>query len=291
MFGGTSSHSFKICILKLEWGSIFKTTACFFWSPLFMLQQSVLTLEVLVSGVWCCLGSRQNKAKTFLLLILTWKGPLYPETVRGIPSSVSKECSATLVDVYSRDKVACSVLHPMSGFQTLLQILPHGTAIALSAFPPIWGFLLLHLYIFPCWKSIPPPPCPFLTVRYSMLPHNDEETLLPVTFPGVPSCFSGDILNSFWIVPHTLGCVAASSVPAVRIISSLVQKGLCSYVIVGLVSVPVSQWKQRIEGVLNQTCCLSATASESVNLILPYTWTPEKTWLLKGTHGFLKGIG
>lgn len=158
--------------------------------------------------------------------------------------------------------------------------------------------LLFHLFgvsfsyictYFPAGKVFPAP-CPFLSIRYSMLPHNDEETLLPVTFPGVPSCFSGDILNSFWIVPHTLGCVAASSVPAVRIISSLVQKGLCSYVIVGLVSVPVSQWKQKIEGVLNQTCCLSATASESVNLILPYTWTPEKTWLLKGTHGFLKGI-
>jgi len=65
--------------------------------------------------------------------------------------------------------------------------------------------------------------------------------------------------------------VAASSVPAVRITCSLVQKGLCSYLIVGLVSVPVSQWKQKIEGVLNPMCYLPAADSASVNVTLTYT--------------------
>lgn len=204
---------------------------------------------MLVSGVWHCFWSCQNKAKTFLLLILTWRGSLYPETVRGIPS-VNKECGATLVDVCSREVVTCSVPCPMSSFQSLCsRPCLMAQQLLCLLFHLLRGFLLLHMYLFPCWKScLFLSPLPFLIVRCSMLPHNGVETLLPVTFPGVPSCFSRNILNSFWIVPHTLGCVAASSVTAVQIICSLVQKGLRSYLKVGLVSVPVSQWKQNRGG-------------------------------------------
>lgn len=171
--------------------------------------------------------------------------------------------------------------------KSLLQVLPHGTAIVLSALPPVQGFpplIYVHTSLLEKMLSFFFFSRPHLSLQCSMLPHNGEENLLPVTFPGVPCCFSGDILNSFWIVPCTLGCVAASSIPAVRIICSLVQKGVCSYLTVGLVSVPMSQWKQKIEGVLNQSCCLS------VNLTLPYTKKSENTWLLKGTQWFLKRI-
>lgn len=58
----------------------------------------------------------------------------------------------------------------------------------------------------------------------------------------------------------------------------LVQKGLCSYLIVGLVSMPVSQCKQKIQGVLNPICCLPATACEYVNLTLTYIMNIRKKW-------------
>lgn len=134
----------------------------------------------------------------------------------------------------------------------LLQILPHATAVASSTFPPIQRFCpLTYLHISMLEKLSVCFPPPFLTVRCNIQPYDSEETLHTVTFSGVPSCLNGDVLNSFWIVPHTSECVAASSIPAVRIICSLVQKGLCSYLIMALVSVLVSQWKQKIEGVLN----------------------------------------
>lgn len=89
--------------------------------------------------------------------------------------------------------------------KSLLQILPHGTAIALSAFPPIQWFSPLTYVHISLLEKLSPPPL-FLTVRCSMLPHNGEETLLPVTFPGVFSCFSEDILNSLTCPSHSGMC-------------------------------------------------------------------------------------
>lgn len=252
-----------------------------------MLWQSALMLEVLVSGVWRCFGSCQNKAKTVLLLLLTWKGPLYPETGRGIPSSVNKERSATLIDLCSRDEAACSVPHPMSSFQSLCSrsclMVQQLLCLLFHLFS---GFLLLHMYIFPCWKSCLPPRSSLLSGAVCC--HTMVKRLCSQLHFRVSSLASVRTSWILWLVPHTLGCVAASSVPAVRIICSLVQKGLCSYLIVDL-SVPVSQWKQKIEGVLNQMCCLSA--GESVNLTLTYTmniWknlaSERHTWSSEGNR-------
>lgn len=82
--------------------------------------------------------------------------------------------------------------------KSLLQMVLHVRAIVLSAFPPIQGFpSLTHVHISLLEKLSFFVSPSFFTVRCSMLPHNGEEMLLPVKFPGVPSCFSGDVLNSF----------------------------------------------------------------------------------------------
>lgn len=162
------------------------------------------------------------------------------------------------------------MLHTMSSFQNLcsefcfmVQQLLH------LLFYLFRAFLLSDLYIFPCWKKLSFFSLPFCTVRCNILPHNGEEPLLPVTFLHWR-------YPEFWVVPHTLECMAVFSVPAVRIICSLVQKRLCSYLIVGLVSVPVSQCKQKIQRVLNPVCCLPATACKCVNLTLTYIMNIRK---------------
>lgn len=175
----------------------------------------------------------------------------------------------------------CSVSHAMSSFQSLCSTFCFVVQQLFNLlFYLFRGSLLSDLYIFPCWKKLSFLSLPFCTVRYNMLPHNGEETLLPVTFLhwGCPE---------FWVVPHTLGCMAASSVPAVRILFISTERTM--HLIVGLVSVPVSQCKQKIQGVLNPICCLSAIASEYVNL----TWTyiiniRKKPGFWKAHMGFWK---
>lgn len=118
--------------------------------------------------------------------------------------------------------------HAMSNFQSLCsEFCFMVQQLLYLLFYLFRGFLLSDLYIFPCWKKLSFFSLPFCTVRCNMLPRNGEESLLPVTFLhwGYPE---------FWVVLHILGCMAAFSVSAVRIICSLVQKWLCSYLIVVL---------------------------------------------------------
>lgn len=159
-----------------------------------MLQQSALTVEVLVSGVWL---SEQR-----LLLILTWNGPLYPESVeKSLLLSIK---NAVLVQWMSVAEIKCHALCliPLAAFKS-------SRSCQYAAIQWWRGFALSYISR-----------CPLLLER------GHSELFLA--------------LWDAWQSPLNT---------AVRIMCSLVQKGLC--LIVGLVFVPVSQWKQKIEEILN----------------------------------------
>lgn len=65
--------------------------------------------------------------------------------------------------------------------KSLLRILLYGTAVASSAFLPIQGFPPLRSVHISLLKKVFFS-LHFCTARCNMLPHNGEESLLPVTF-------------------------------------------------------------------------------------------------------------